>query len=563
MSLLDTANFDEDSKNNIAMLWNFIADRKMKNHIKNQNFDETFQKLLSVIDRFHQENIVNYFCDKIQTFLEFNGDNYYTSLKSLEDFLLANKIDIPIRLNDLEKPPEIFIDYVYKAESDYLKYKLSVSPELLDDYFVSLMPDKLENTKIVILEYIDTQETYKLKKFTASIEKAIEDEQINEKNIGDILFSYKNISHIKPLPTQLNDTQRKTLWSSLSQDRNLKGFYDLSAMQISKGVNISNNLNGKGLTAIAECMDYYSDYGELLVYSLSVNSPSLNQVLKYMTENKLGYTLSFDKILPQFFEIIKKINVSANVFLNQLNDWENHKNDITKENIQELIPDGEFFKHSVETKNNLTNHINKTIVESLSPIEESVLYQQRTNIESDYWFLVVKYLLGTEFMPQLPENIANFGIKMLNDIASRECAIPKSDSILQKIIDNLDKKKTAAQIKDIRDKFCKSDYEINPELFIYFEKWFIEQGDLKGENADRVTHLIIQPVFNDDACFDSIISNPDYYAEIINNAGDDATELEDLIRSKLKDNDNRLISFAKRIGITVQKETDINENIVP
>jgi hypothetical protein len=558
LSLLDTAKFDDKNRNTVKTLWNFIADKKTKIHITAQKFDEPFQKLLPAIDRPHQENIASYFCDEIQSFEKFKGDEYYLSLNLLEKFLLTNKINIPIELNNLEKPPEIFIDYVWEADENYLKYKLTVNPELLDDYFVGLMPDKLASSKIVILEHIDTQKAYDLKKFVASIEAAITNNQINEKNIGDILFAYKNICNKKPLPVQLDDSQRMTLWNSLSPNKNISGYYDLAAMQISKGVNISNKFDNNELIAIAKCMDYYSDYGKLLIYSLSVNIPSLNQVLKYMTEHELGYTLSFDEILPQFFAIMGKINVPANVFLKQLNDWENHKDNITKDNIQTIIPDGEFFKYSVETKNDLTDHINKTIVEAISSVDEDVLYQQRVNTENDYWFIVTKHLIGTEFMPLLPENLTSFGVKILEALASGEFAtLPASDSVLQKIIDRLDKKRTVARIKDIRDEFCKGNYNITPQLFVYFEGWFAEQGDLKGENADRATHRIIQPVINDDNCLNLVLSKQDYYSEIIINAGDDATELKDIIRSKLKNNtDERLIIFAEKIDITIDKENN-------
>jgi hypothetical protein len=556
LSLLNTAKFDDNNKSTVKTLWNFIADKKTKIHINAQKFDESFQKLLLAIDRSRQEKIIRYFCDEIQSFEKFKGDDYYLSLNLLEKFLLTNKINIPIKLNDLEKSPEIFIDYVWEAEDNYLKYKLTVSPESLDDYFVSLMPEKLANTKKVILEYIDTQKTYVLKKFVASIETAITNNQINEKNIGDILFSYKNICHEKPLPIQLNDSQRQTLWNLLSSNKEIRGYYDLAAMQISKGVNTSNKLGHDELVAIAKCIDYYSDYGKLLIYSLSVNIPSLNQVLRYMTENELGYTLSLDKILPKFFDIITKVKFPPNVFLKQLNDWENQKNNITKDNIQVIIPDGEFFKYSVETKNDLTDHINKTIVETLSSIDKDVFFQQRTNMEGDYWFIVTKHLVGTEFMPVLPENLTSFGVEILEAIASGEfTTLPASGSVLQKIIDRLEKRNTVARIKDIRDKFCKGDYNITPQLFIYFESWFDEQGDLKGENADRVTHRIIQPVINDDSCFNLILSKQDYYSEIIINAGDDATELREIIRLKLKDTtDERLTAFSEKIGITSDRK---------
>ena len=60
-------------------------------------------------------------------------------------------------------------------------------------------------------------------------------------------------------------------------------------------------------------MDYYVDYGQLLVASEYDNL--FNDVLKYMTENELGYKLSLNDVLPHLFEITRKINVKESILL--------------------------------------------------------------------------------------------------------------------------------------------------------------------------------------------------------------------------------------------------------
>lgn len=129
------------------------------------------------------------------------------------------------------------------------------------------------------------------------------------------------------------------------------------------------------------------------------------------------------------------------------------------------------------------------------------------------------------------------------------------NALIIKVINKVDKRKTQALIKDIRDKYCTLQYNITPRLFLFFDSWFQEQGKLR-DVADRATHRIIEPVINDANCFNIIISKSDYYAEIINAAGDDATPLKDIIKTKLQNSqDENLITFAKKIGIQQEQKT--------
>jgi hypothetical protein len=102
------------------------------------------------------------------------------------------------------------------------------------------------------------------------------------------------------------------------------------------------------------------------------------------------------------------------------------------------------------------------------------------------------------FIPNKPCGIDKFEGKSQERLTN---AI--ANDIVYKLIEKLDIRRTIAHIKDIRDKYCNSQYNINPQLFLYFESWFEKQGDLK-QSADRVTHKIIEPVINDTSCLNRI-----------------------------------------------------------
>jgi hypothetical protein len=543
--------YEEQYKADIVNFWNNFARNKLVLPLEKQEFDIIFRLLLIHTDKQYQQDIIQYLCKKLQNIKEFNGGTYYNSINSLNDFLNENKIDNNISeyIIDIEKPPEIFYDYISKANDNYAKYKLKTDPKELDEYFSNLLPDELKNTNIIKILSNDKSFTFDitLKKIEELISQDTTLKMINGDNVYYLFDTYKILANKKPLSVQLTASQRNSLWNLVVSKPKTNAFLEILTIQLANGFTYSETLDDNQIKYISENIDYYCNYGSLLINNLSFNSSALNKILKYMTESKLGQRLSLENVLPVFYEIKTKINVTEAVLLGQLNQWNNQIKEINKENIQEIIPQASFFQHSIITKNTLTDHLNKTVNEALSDVSVDVIYQQRTDL-TYYWFIIINNFIDTDYLKSLPDNLLEFGKKMLNDIASGDQTIPEKTDLFQKIIDKLNKKETAAQIKDIRDKFCNSLYTINPQLFIYLLTWFEQQGDLLSRSAD-VVHKIIEPVINDDKCLDIILSKIDYFSKIINAAGDDATGIKKKIKEKLETNkDERLIKLAKKIN---------------
>ena len=321
---------------------------------------------------------------------------------------------------------------------------------------------------------------------------------------------------------------------------------EILTIQLANGFTYSETLDDNQIKYISENIDYYCNYGRLLINNLSFNSSALNKILKHMTESRLGHRLSLENVLPVFSEIKTKINVTEAVLLEQLDKWSNQIKEIKKENIQAIIPNAPFSQYSIITKNTLTDHLNKTVIEALSDVSVDVLYQNRTNL-AYYWFVIIDNFVGTDYLKALLDNLSEFGKRILKDIASSTQPIPKDTDLFQKIIDKLAKEETSAQIKDIRDMFCNSQSTITPQLFLFLMPWFEHQGDLLPRSAD-VVHKIIEPVIDDNNCLEILLSKIDYFSKIINNAGDDATGIRKKIKEKLETNkDERLIKLAKKI----------------
>jgi len=576
LSQLDITNFSESDKTSVPLLWNKLAKIKMKVSPLKQEFDSVYQSLLSHTGITIQREILKYLCRKIQQFdmVNFSGKNYFIALNQIKDFIEKYQIEFEFidELQEKDIEAKVFLDYVIEAKDKYPLFKLKTNQNELDDYFTTLSPDdntwkqvkQPANQKglvdyshsfvVLIIKTLYKNKVYRFDKFLNRI--AIQIPDVTATNFKQYLDVYKILSGEKPMKVQINPTQRQNIWNVHTSIPNTPEYLEIIAIQLANGANIVSNLNSEQTKYIAENVDYYANYGDLLINNLSWNIPSLTKVLKHMTENKVGHILSLEQVLPKFFEIRNNLGVSESVLLEQLNRWERFKDKITVTNVQSLIPNAQFFEFSKDTKNALTDYLNTSIIDALSEIQADQLYSfvQQPNT---YWSMVVDDLIETDFIKILPDNLTEVGKRLLDDIAASRLTIPTPNSVIFRLIKKLDKRKTPAVVKDIRDKYCNSQYNITLQLFLFFEEWFENQGKLK-EVADRATHRIIEPVINDTNCLNIIISKADYYAEIINTADDDATALKDIIKTKIQNSqDENLISFATKIGIEKEQSQKI------
>lgn len=551
LSNLDAKSFTGTDKTKIVNIWDELTNRKEKQKLSKQEFDKSYQNLLSHVN--DKEKLISKLCNRLQFFEkegkgEFNGGDYYIALRSIQDFISGNNIgfDITQYLAEIEKEPKIFVDYVQAAKDDYKLFKLSTDNSKLNDYFFN--GDK-NIEALSILEFIKDDSRYNCDGLKQKIEAIIPTGELTIANFKKIFDAYKSISDDKPLKVQLTPSQRNQIWTNFSSKVGSDEYLEIAAIQLANYIDIGGELSVEQTTYIAEQMDYYENYGSLLINS---NNPNLYKVLKYMTENKLGYVLSLDKVLPKFFEIKNKIGVTEEALLIQLNRWIKYKDGITKDNILKIIP-ADLYPFTKETANDLTKHINETAIKALSLVDENTLYNQINQPNqpntNNYWYKVVGNLIDTDFCEPLPENIFNIGIRYLKEVASNG-TIPKENSVRAKIIERLDKIKTGATLEEIRNLFCNSQSTITTQKFQYLENWLREQGKLKSR-AVEVVHLIIDPIINDNACLKLLSDNADFYKDLFDEVGDEATPTKQKIEKTINSGtaDEKILEFGKLIGI--------------
>lgn len=520
----------------ILQIWQRLSTLKIKDSIKKQEFPMEYKEMLLHLTPERQNKIIAQLYKKIVRFQNFNGADYFKALYEIDGFIRTNELlcDLVGTIEDKEVESSIFVDYVRaanEAKATYGTYKIQTNPELLDTYLAELLPNNFNHTDIV--RTLRDSPTYQFPTLLLTIKTCIKANNINKDNIGEIFSTYRLLApkDERPLSEQLDTTSINQLHSELESDsRNIKesGYYDLVAMKLANDQPVSL-IEGGEVKDVAEIMDYYAVHSDMLTKCLSSNNPLLNSVLQYTVKNRLGEKLSIVAVLQKFVDIIKRIGVEEEDFIRHLSDWNKDLNrEITKENIKNVIPNATFYGLTTRIDNALTKHINKTAIEALSALSTDSLYNQKANHTTDYWLVAVKHLAVV--MDSLPDNLTEFGKRIMLDIAAGTQSISPMPEYLSILVEKLDISKIKTTIKNIRNDFCNGQKSINPTRFKFFEELFRLYGDMADRAGDAVDK-IVRPVISDVDCRSMILQNSQFYITLITNAGDEATELKQQIRN--------------------------------
>ena len=155
----------------------------------------------------------------------------------------------------------------------------------------------------------------------------------------------------------------------------------------------------------------------------------------------------------------------------------------------------------------------------------------------------------------LPDNLTEFGKKILIDIASGAQNLSSLPDCFKNIIARLDKRKIKSTITNIRNEFCNGTKTINAAKFQFFEPWFRLHGNLSSR-AGEVVDKIIKPVITEPACRTLVLENDKFYITLINQGGDDSFDLKQICQQWIQreTEDTKLIEFLKGIGVESMTE---------
>ena len=538
----------------ISSIWRDLARKKLAVPIEKQEFSMEYKALLLHLDSAMQNIIISRLYQEILHFTNFKGAYYFNALYEMDQFIKENGLscDFMSIIQEKEVNPTTFIEFVRAANKEQIVfsdhedtimcdgYHIKTNLESLDDYL-----SKLKFNHTDVLSAIKKNSSYEFPKLLNVVTNLVKEQRVNKDNAGVIFASYRILAPLEEMP--LGATLKPTLINQIhselesdGKDIQHSGYYDFVAMKIANNQPVTL-ISGGEIKYVADVIDCYINYGDLLKQSLSSNDQILKDLLKYMIENHLGFKISFPSIFRYFDEIRRKIEVTEEALLENLCEWDSKS--INKGNIKICIPNASFYEVTTRIDTPLSKHINQVAVEVLSERSAKLLYSQRMD-SSNYWNVAIVYLL--KVMDSLPDNLVEFCKEVFWDIALGRQEPDQLPDYLKSMISKLDSRIESAVI-DIKNSFCKGDQSINPTKFYFFESYFRLYGNLI-ETPDDVVNKIILPVIDDEDCRNLILQHRDFYIDLISAARDSSNEIKKRFREMITpDSSSELVDFVETI----------------
>lgn len=472
------------------------------------------------------------YVNAIQTCEIGKGSEYFFVLNKLKTCLDDSGKDV--KFEDVIKPiklePKHFVEFVVAAGKEYSIYKVSADNASLNEYVFSEIEKGSEGIdEFVELLYQDA--AYDFSSLRTNVSNFIKAEtNIKEPRIvsyvNRLLDDGDGITTTRFTSSFISQTiQKIDATSDASTEK--RGIEDLFAMSLADGHDIAH-ISETIIPRMADCFEKYLDYSSLLKQSGS--QASAYKLLNiYVIKNKLGKTLDV-KYAAQNIKIIKQnLALDYSEIFSHFNMWEPEWSDAdetayTSFCLQDLF---DIYK---EYPGLFTNGIINLGVRALKKQSKGFLYSPN-NSPNPYWSQFVQSLLGTNFLPELTDNLYGELENLLDRvITAKEAEYP---ALLNKLLSVCRRSSLVGYFNAKLDYFAKNQCQIN--VFKVFGKLLPDLGNSMDDHTARGLILnLIKPVVNDIECAKIIVEYKDFYFGIMAHC----KEMSQDILKNMKNNDN-------------------------
>ena len=378
--------------------------------------------------------------------------------------------------------------------------------------------------------------------------------------------------YIKLLYTRLKEIERPVkqelltdseIYSLFTQFNNQDEFYyDLICMRIARFEqfsyqsyfeNVFKSNDGNIVKKIAERIEYYTTYGDILLKLENMNFTLYKLVTQKLTENHYGIsTANIAKILNKYEIISKNLELPHKILLSRLDGWSEYAiRDITISNITHISV--AFFKavHTENIKNELTDHCMNTLDEYLKSLTKEQWIEEIKNKGFAYQTIEYSTLPLQHSAVEALEDVIKSFVKSESDFTN--C----TDQITY-LIEKAEKDSRSLQsiAKDIRDIFTNGKVEMTTELFSTIGVLLLKRGKLEQKTEALRT---VFPNTVVDSYIDLLLQYSKSIKKIIQQADTEEVESFAAHLISMSDKDERALELIKKLGLSQSENKENTE----
>lgn len=532
LSTLDMSSLSEEDKENVQKKWDMLANLRSEAPCDRIQFDYALKTIIYYATNLRVKNMCKSYIKTIQECKIETGSAYFNVLNRLKGCLADSGKDI--RFEDVIKPikfePKHFVEFVVAAGKEYNIYKVSADNASLNEYVSSEIEKGTERIDEFV-ELIYQNDAYDLSSLRTNLSNFIKTEtNIKEPRIvsyvnrlldngdGKITTRFTN-SFISQTIKEIDAT------SAASTEK--RGVEDIFAMFLADGQDIAN-ISKTIIPRIADCFEKYMDYDYLLKQDGSQHS-AYRLLNAYIIKNKLGKTLDVKYAAKNIKTIKQNLGLKDSEIFSHFNRWKLEWND-SDETSYTSYCFVELFDAYKQYPGPFTNGIVDLGVKVLKKQSRGFLYSPNYS-PNTYWSLFVQFFLGTQFLPELTDNLYGELESLLDRVITANSV--EYPDLLNKLLSVCRRSSLIEYFNAKLDYFAKHPCQIN--VFKVFGKLLPELGNSMDDHTARgLISNLIKPVVNDIECAKIIVEYKDFYFGIMAHCKGMS---QDILKS-MKSNDN-------------------------
>lgn len=537
---LDGVKLPQELETSLQSKWDFLANKKAESRYDSHQYDETLTILIQHATQKRVVAMAKKYAEAMQMLPVYDGVAYFKAQHSLQVALKAAKVafDDTDWYRKVVCEAETFVKYVCEAKEEYGHYGLTVSLKDLNDY---LYNGALSGNGSVatVVDYIKEDKSYDLSVLKKALVKAIKEDSIKQDicvaaYVHRVLSDEEGIMKVRFKPetvkTYLNGGQ--VPWA----DKLPVGLEDVMAMSLADG-NDMNEIDGRMLPRICECMNSYFNYTELLAHTGKEGS-AYRKLNIYCVENLEGGLLNTVYAAKHLVELQKELGLEQALLLKQFNQWPainwgeiNTENEYVKD-LKNYMHQSFFaayrdnpgyFSDSVIKLGMAAMECQNTGFLAIAKNVQRNYNMVMTLVIDGYWRSFVETYLGTVYLPEAGALLTKEAVTMLQWLYDQSEV--KEPELLNTILQRGDEATLKSYLHSMmNDHFSKTD--INKVRFLWFGKVLPLLGADMEVNVARglITHFI-KPVCKDAECAAVIIEHKAFYLAVMRKDADMATPI--------------------------------------
>lgn len=305
----------------------------------------------------------------------FSGEGYKKAIDAFSD-IDHDLVRSYFTSNRYEIEGDKYLEILKACGKDINNYGVKCELSKIDEHLGKVDIDglrKVRGIKYVINSGIEIDKQLPL--YLSKLKKLLDANRNLPGNLLTIYCHYKELYRPISEDLWLKDDELYNLKNAIDKDNLF--IWDVVAMRIARLDKFNSSYRSAfndvlqsteedDVKGLSSCIEYYIDYGDLLLNISKINCPLVKAVVNELTVHSYGVQqMNLTEVLDNYDQIIAETGIGHELIFEQLNGWQIHYTPLSDKNISLTL-----LKDAIDQDNELASKIRKNVSEIYNSVSQ-------------------------------------------------------------------------------------------------------------------------------------------------------------------------------------------------